>query len=247
MTKAIQVHEEAALAAGSGGEIAGLLNLALEQKVPVETLERLVTLYERMADRKAEQDFSQALAEFQAECPSIPKTSKAKFPTANGGTMEYSYAELDTIAEVVGPLLHHRGMSYSWDSRVEAGTIHCTCKLRHANGHSVTASFECPTETNAKMNAQQKVAAGLTYARRQSLIQVLGLTTTDPDPDGGDGSNEKITEAQAADLSAMIEDVGASLPLFLKWGQVEKVSDLPARKHAAAVSMLNQKRKRGGK
>lgn len=222
--------------------VAMMLQSAIDRGLPVETLEKLVALHERVADRRSAQEFAGAMAEFQKRCPPIPKQSKAKITTKSGTQYAYTYAELDTIAETVRPILHDLGLSYSWDSSVSDRTLEAVCTLRHANGHSVQARFACSVDSQSAMNDQQKVAAALTYARRQSLIQVLGLTTTDPDTDAA--STETVTAAQVADLKALRMEVAANEVKFLAFLGVERYEDIKAAEYGRAVAALEAKRSR---
>jgi len=175
----------------SPSAIIDLLQVAIEHNLPVETLERLQALHERVSDRAAANEFARELAAFQEECPPIVKSSTAKVMTRGGVNYSYKYAELDQIARTVRPLLARRGFSYTWDSDVRDMALHCVCILRHVNGHFEKANFSAPVESAAGMSEQQKHASALTYARRQSLVQVLGLTTTDPDTDGGNRNRSR--------------------------------------------------------
>ena len=216
--------------------IVELLHLAVEKNLPVEMLERLQALHERVSDRAATIEFARELAAFQDECPPIVKTSTAKVMTRGGVTYSYKYAELDQIARTVRPLLARRGFSYTWDSDVRDKALHCVCILRHVNGHFEKANFSSPVESSAGMSEQQKHASALTYARRQALVQVLGLTTKEPDTDGG--NPEPISQEQADDLRALIEQAGAKLTRFLKWAKIERLEDLPARDYESAVNTV---------
>lgn len=216
--------------------IIDLLRVAVEHKLPVETLERLQALHERVSDRAAATEFAHELAAFQEECPPITKTSTASIATKSGVRYSYTYADLDHIARTVRPLLGKRGFSYTWDSEVREKTLHCVCILRHVNGHAERANFAAPVESPAGMSEQQKHAAALTYARRQSLVQVLGLTTTEPDTDAA--NVEPITREQADDLRDLIETEGANLTRFLKWAKIERLEDLPARDYESAVNTV---------
>lgn len=241
---AVVVHQT------SPNAIIELLHLAVEHKLPVETLERLQALHERVSDRAAAIEFAQDLAAFQAACPPIAKTSTANVVTKGGARYSYKYAELDQIARTVRPLLAKRGFSYGWDSELRDKTLHCVCTLRHVNGHSEKANFSAPIDSAAGMSEQHKVASALTYARRQSLIQVLGITTADPDTDGA--SPEPITQAQADDLRDLIEECGANLTRFLKWAKIERIEDLPTRDYESAVNAVRavgdeRRRKREGR
>lgn len=229
-SQALVVHQTEPVA------IIELLQMAVEKGLPVEALERLQALHERVSDRAAAIEFAQALATFQRRCPPIVKKSVAKVTTRGGAQYGYRYAELDEIARTVNPILAEVGLSYTWNSEVRDKMLHCTCILRHVNGHSVPANFSAPVDSAAGMSEQQKYAAALTYARRQSLTQALGLTTTDPDTDGG--NPEPITADQAADLRSLIEETGVNLTRFLKWAKVERIEDLLARDFESAVNNI---------
>lgn len=223
--------------------IIDLLHHATNEKVSPEALERYFALYEKDRDYRSMQEFNGAMAEFQATCPPVRKTSTADIVTKSGSRYKYEYAELDEIARTVRPHLQRHGLSYSWDSSEKEGQLVCVCTVRHANGHFITATFRCPYDSAANMSGAQKSAAALTYARRQSLIQALGLTTCDPDIDGEDNNPEKITDHEAANLSAALDDVGGDKAAFLKFLGVAALSDLPKSKLAAAFQAIEQKRR----
>jgi hypothetical protein len=182
---------------------------------------------------------------FQRRCPSIKKTSTAEIATQSGTRFRYTYAELDEIARTVNPILAEVGLSYTWDSAEDGAALTCICTLRHVSGHSVSSRFTCPIDSTARMSGPQRTAAALTYARRQAMVQVLGLTTTDPDTDGaesGEGMGE-ITETQAADLEALIEEVKADKARFLKYLGVGSIIEIRAKDYGKAVQALQQKRR----
>jgi len=220
----------------------GLLSIAIKSGLPVESIEKLVILHREEQDRAAQREFARALAEFQETCPSVPKTSTAKIVTKSGTDFGYAYAELDQIAETVGPHLHKLGFSYSWDSVQEGGTMRVVCKLRHRDGHRETATFAAPVDASGAMSAVQRTASALTYARRQSLVQALGLTTTEPDTDAGMRDSDPITEEQAADLESLLTEVKANRNKFLDFVGVKALSDIPQSQYVAAVRALERKR-----
>jgi len=235
------VAEQRIARQGDTPEVIGLMKLALEKgEAGVESLERLLTLHERVSDRAAAQEFAASLADFQSKCPSVQRKSTAKVNSSGAG-FSYKYAELDEIAKTINPHLHPLGFSYSWDCEKIEGGLLCTCVLRHVNGHREKASFPCPTESRAGMSAQQKQAAALTYAKRQSLIQVLGLTTCDPDADGAD--IETITDDQALNIAALIDEVKADEKRFLKYLGVSEVHAIRAADYSNAIKALERKRR----
>lgn len=102
------------------------------------------------------------------------------------------------------------------------------------------------------MSDAQANGAALTYGRRQSLIAALGLTTADEDTDAApvrsrqvsEDEPERLTDKQIADLSALIDDVGADRQKFLAYLRVEKLEDIHPREYARAVAALEARRAR---
>ena len=108
----------------------------------------------------------------------------------------------------------------------------------------MTASFASPIDTAASMSGPQKVASALTYARRQSLVQVLGLTTTEPDTDAA--STDTITAEQVERLELMISESGADRQRFTRYLEVSELAEIRAVDFAAAVAALEAKRRQKG-
>jgi hypothetical protein len=163
----------------------GLIALALQQEAPVEALEKLLALKERVDAQTAAKAFFAAKAAFQRDLPPDPERgSKVDFASSGGGRVTYSYAMLDDIDTIVRPIANRHGLSYAWDSSVEGSDqAHGPVRLRHVGGIPRRRPFTCPatSTTRAGMSDQQKYGAAVKYAMRWSLIQVLGLITTDDD------------------------------------------------------------------
>jgi hypothetical protein len=223
-----------------------LLELAIRGGVDVSVIERLVALKERAQDRDARAAYFEALAAFQDECPQVSKTKEADIVSKRSGArFKYTYAPLDEIARVIRPVLRKHGLSYNFDVSATDSVLIVTCVVRHVDGHSERSSFPVPIDKGERMSGAQANGAALTYGKRQSLVAVLGLTTTDEDTDGAKNdvqSVEKITAKEAADLSSLIEEVKADRAKFLRWLRVENIADIPASEYQNAVRALEQKR-----
>lgn len=215
--------------------------------------ESVVAAIEKLADLKikldkvdAEKEFNKALAEFQAECPPIKKASTANIASRGGSKFSYKYAELDEIARTIKPHLFHRGLSFTWGSDTADGTVKTTCYLRHKNGHSIQASFQAPIPNElGSMNEIQRHAAVLTYVKRQALVEVLGLTTTENDTDGV--SPEKIDDKQLQILRSAIKSSGADETKLCKYLEVDKIENLRKADFATAVIAVREKEKQAEK
>ena len=248
MTSDIVQHGAGAIAPAAERDVMDLLARAVEAGASVEALERLVALKERVDRERARRAFFEALTRAQDEMPEVPKARTAHIATRSGVSYSYRYAALEDITRVIRPILARHGLSYAWDVAQGDGTLIVTCVLRHVDGHEERASFPVPVDSGARMSAAQANGAALTYGRRQSLVAVLGLTTADEDIDGaGDiPDNNRITPQQAADLDALIDEVGADRQRFLAWAGVERLEDLTPSKYQAAVRMLERRRQQGG-
>lgn len=233
----------------TGTDVTSLVELAIREKVPVEVLERLVALQERITDRNARAAFFQAVADFQDRCPPILKTKTAKITARTGGVQfSYDFAPLEEIAKTIRPLLRELGLSYSWTVDDEPKKLKVTCTLRHTEGHETSSTFPVPVESAAAMSDAQKYGSALTYGKRQSLTSVLGLTTADKDTDAAQAeaeneSPELITESEAADLSALADEVGGNHSKFLAMFGAQKFGDIRKSDLATARRALEQKRK----
>ena len=236
-------HDSGVSLAGSEG-IAKLMQTALEHD-KVEALERLAALYERAEDRAAEREFNAALHRFQIECPPIRKSKTVDETTRAGNRLHYSYAPLEEICRTIRDPLHANGFTYTWDSETTDTRVVVRCTLRHNAGHSATASFSAVAEGTRAMSGSQKASGALTVARRQSLVQVLGLTQVDTDTDdrGIPNAGETISDSQAADLREGIQEAGGDIAKFCTAFRIERIEDLPVVELGRAGAAIERVRK----
>jgi hypothetical protein len=225
-----------------------LIRLALEKGVDVDVLERLVALQERVADRNAQSAFVAALSGFQEECGEVGKNKTASIKTKSGASFGYTYASLDAITRHIRPHLAKHGLSYSWDSTMDAGSVTVTCTVRHIDGHAQTASFTAPTESDGRMSGAQAHASVLTFGKRQSLIQCLGLAVTDEDTDGagprnsGPDPSAPISDKQLGVIRDLIEESGAEIVGFCDWLGVQALPEITQGQYPQAVTALKRKK-----
>jgi|SRR5215831_9890778 len=160
-----------------------LLAKAIEHNVSVDTLERLLTLRERLRAEQARTAFFAALAAFQGECPIITKTKQITIRPQNGAAYSYKYAPLDVIVEQVRALLVKHGLSYTIKTRQDEGSLTAICEAHHEAGHSEPSEVTVPIDRAARMNDTQKVGAARTYAARYAFCGAFGILSGDEDTD----------------------------------------------------------------
>lgn len=166
-----------------------LISQAITANLPVETMERLFALREKVKAEQAKEAFVSAMAKFQAECPIIEKTKIVKDKT---GAERYRYAPLDAIVSQVKKPLGENNLFYSFEEIKDAEFVTAVCKVTHSLGHSETSSFKIPIGAEAFMTDAQKYGARMTFAKRYAFCNALGILTGDEDNDGSDKDEKKI-------------------------------------------------------
>lgn len=210
-----------------------------------EAVEKLLTVYRELKADKAEEAYNVAFANFQKDCPKIPRTSKADIVTRQGGNIKYSYADVETIMDTIGPILAEHGLSVSFDdSTIEANMLTASCRCSHVGGHSRVSKFTVTTETTAGMSPQQKAGNAATYAQRRALSQRLGLWTGDPDTDCAEppAPSPLLTKEQQDHITKLVEETHTDWTAFLGWWKVANFSEARQDKYDAAVKFLGQRK-----
>lgn len=230
--------------ASTADEPMSLVRMALEKGLDPESLKKLVDLQTQITDRNARMGYFDALATFQETVPHIQKSKTVNYAAGNGARVQYNYAPLEEITRTIRPVLKANGLSYSWDvESTDGGVMVVAAVLRHVDGHEERSTFPVPVDTRAKMSAAQAHGAALTYGKRQALVAVLGLTTTDDDVDGRTPVEppETITAEQEVALSDIAEEAGVNVDAFCQWLGVPSIAEIPAGRFGEAKAALDRK------
>ena len=214
-----------------------LLMSAVENNVPVEQLEKLLDMQQRLKDEQARRAYFDAMAEFQAVCPEVPRTKK-------GG--QGRYAPLETIVATVRPSLTRHGLSYSFDTRHDESHVLVYCTIRHRDGHQETSEARIPRYQGRGTNSAQDEGGAITYGRRYALCNALGIVTADPDTDAQTprAPEDALTKSHIATLKRLAKKAGMDEPTLLRGlsavcgYQLEAVSEFPERLFQQAKSRL---------
>lgn len=195
-----------------------LIELAIQNGANIDTIERLMALYEREQAKKAFRAFHEALSEFQAVIPPVKHNRKG---------YNYTYADLDQIVSVIRKPMREFGFTHRYKYRdipkenpidvnaiidavrkhdfdkkkltdfekvlreiLSAKDIEVTCIITHKEGHSEETTMVGPEDFSGSKNSIQSRGSSTTYLERYSLIGALGLVTADQDNDGGKPKSE---------------------------------------------------------
>lgn len=168
-----------------------LIQLAIESKLPIEHLERLMALKEKYDANEAKKLFLTAMANFQSECPPLEKTKLVKFETRTGGTTKYNYAPLGEITATIKDALKKNNLSYRWEIDDSSEFIVCICIVSHSSGHSEKSTMRAGKDTSGSKNEIQSRGSTITYLQRYTLISALGISTADEDTDSVEATPEQ--------------------------------------------------------
>jgi hypothetical protein len=222
-----------------------MLNRAVEQGANVETLDRLLTLYERWEATQARKGFEAAMSAAKAELPaSIRKNKRVFFEPKDKSkpATDYKHETLDELVETVQPILAGHGLRIGFTPTSEVNApITVTCTITHRDGHSISATLSAGADGSGSKNHLQGIGSAITYLSRYSLKALLGLaaaTDDDGQASGDDSSSDVVDEGQLLKLRDLIEVVEADEQKFAAHMGVETIPALPAKRFEEAVREL---------
>ena len=201
-----------ALPAITSNAPADLLRLAIERNLDIDKLKQLTDWYERIEKIDALKAFNSAMAAFKAQAPAILRNKHIAFAGKNGGTVEYDYATLDRVCELLVPILSKHGLSHSWrtEQRREEGRswIKVTCLITHERGHSEScALYGLPDDTGSK-NPIQAIGSTVFYLQRYTFMAIVGMAAggidTDANPVAVSSSAPELLPPAANEACAKI-------------------------------------------
>ena len=92
------------------------------------------------------------------------------------------------------------------------------------------------------MTKTHAAGSAMTYGMRYLLKLIFNVAIGEEDNDGNDDV-ERISEKQATDLKALIDEVGGDAEeALLGWAGIGRIEDLPADKYKKAVQGVEKRR-----
>lgn len=155
---------------------------ALVQKdgnMDVAKLKELLDVQERWEANQAKKAYVQAMALFKANPPEITKDKTVKY-----GNTSYNHATLSNVTACINKALSKHGLTASWVTGQDNGSVKVTCKITHVMGHSEETCLAAPPDETGSKNAIQAIGSTVTYLQRYTLLALTGLATYDQDDDG---------------------------------------------------------------
>jgi len=216
---------------------------AIEQGLPVETMERLFNLRKEVKAEQAKEAYVRAMSEFQAKCPVI---SKNKDVLDKNGKYRYSYASLDSIVSQVKAMLGECGLSYTTTVLNSNGFITAVCKITHSLGHSEESSFMIPIDNDAYMSAPQKFASALTFGKRYAFCNALGILTGEDDSDAGDVNNKSELQTVVSTkgkIMFLLKEIGVDTTVEKEvlFSEVKRLTDIDVKEDVETLNEIKSR------
>jgi len=236
--------------------VAMIERIAMDPDIPIDRLEKMLAMKERMEDRSREmaredrieaarREWLSAFSAVQAEIGPIFRTNDNKHTKSK-------YADLADIERVVTPILTKHGFSTT-SAPIPcslAGHIRMQLTIGHAGGHEKVYEDDFPLDNTGSGGTVNKTAiqakgSTQTYARRYLKASALDLAFFD-DKDGNKTppapeDTATITEAQASVIRDLIEKAELEIDQFCQRWKVEAIPDIASSKFNEVVGSLRRR------
>lgn len=234
-----------------------MIAIAVEKGVDSQQLKELMALEREWREDKARAAFAEAMAEFNQLKKVVTHNKSGK----TAGSAPFSYADYGKLVNAVTPWLGQCGLSFSHrkDKPVisEKGQmvyVMVYCRVLHKAGHFEETEFMAfpDSRLEGKVSPSQLVQLAVTYAKRQTLSEALGLATSDdkhdddstPPPEQKPGQMP-ITDAQKSLLLDAMNDAGVTEQALCKIAGVSSIDDIIQSRLAGAKKWIADQKSKG--
>ena len=240
--------ESAIVPAADAPMVAMIERIAMDPSIPLDRLEKMLDMKERMEDRaredqerQAKKAYFAAMARCQAEIPVVVKKR-------NNEHTRSKYADLAAIEGSAMPVIHRHGFSVSFqpDGYNDKGELRILWEIGHAEGYVRNGVGEIPVDgagSQGKVNKTGTQAFGstATYGRRYLLCMLFNISTGD-DTDGNSKNRDEafITAEQFQSLRALLDESGRDERKMLDWLKLEFLEDLPQARFGEVDALLRK-------
>ena len=180
-----------------GTALMKIVSNAVASAQPIEVIERLLVVHERIMAGEARKAYNAAMSALRGELPRVFKTEVVDYK-AKGGRVFYKHENLANMVNDLSPVMARHGLAFRWrtDTTIPE-SITVTCVITHADGHFEEATLSGPPDTTGNKNAIQAIASTVNYLQRYTLKAAVGVAAGhDDDGAGGAPSNRPPTREQ---------------------------------------------------
>ncbi len=206
---------------------------ALEKGIDGPMLQQFMDLQERYEDREARKAYAMDMSKCQAKMPAV-------MATVEGEKTNSVYAKLGQINALITPVYTKHGFSISFgegkaDKEDEVRTV---AKVLHKFGHYEEFYCDLPLDLAGAQGTVNKTGihakgSSNTYGERYIVRRIFNLSILSEDDDGNAAGGDvpgRITEEQAMELDALVEENGLNHVAIQREYRVAGYAQIPANK-----------------
>ncbi len=230
--------------------------IAMDPNIPIERLEQMLAMKERLEDRQRDQlredreyeaktAYFSAMSACQKELPVVTKNRRNSHTNSN-------YADLAAIEDQAMPVIykHGFGVSFQPDGYNDLGELLIKWEISHSGGYVRNGIGAIPVDGAGAKGAVNKTGtqafgSTATYGRRYLLCMLFNISTGD-DRDGNNRSEPKveaepITEAQVSVIRDLITKAELEIDQFCNHWKIEAIPDIASSKYAEVIGSLRRR------
>ena len=174
--------------------VLSVLENGLNKGLDADSLEKILTMQERVLDRQAEQAFNRSLVLVQQEMPIIGKSR-------DNAQTRSQYADMEDILKVAPKVYTSHGFSLSYGTADSKLTDHVRviANLMHVDGHSKQYAVDIPLDMTGIQGATNKTkthgtGSAITYGQRYLIKLIFNLNTGDDDDNAAGGDTRSAMD-----------------------------------------------------
>lgn len=188
--------------------VENMIMQAIKEGTPVETLERVLAMRDKLKAEYAKEQYDIAMSGFQSECPIIKRVKDGS--RTKSGQLAFKYAPLEVIIKEVQPMMRKYKLSYNFKPmKNDAGKItDVRAYATHINGYSDFSEMPVTEGGGTSlMSGSQVSAASITFAKRYAFCNIFGIVTEEEDDEKQIPKDTVTPKAQSiATIRKMIKD-----------------------------------------
>lgn len=171
-----------------------------------------------------------ALSQFQAQVGTIERTKKVQIPTRTGAKINYSYADLAGIWDIIRKPLTENGLSVSQMLDTDNGATYLETIIGHSSGEFMVAKMLLRCDSSKMTD----VGTAITYSRRYALSAALGIVTDDdvdaqPEIEDSKGMM-RLSDTQLTEIETLLSGYPDVRAGFLKAYNLSSLSEADGKK-----------------
>lgn len=214
--------------------------------VPVEKLEQMFALHQKVQAEAARREYTTALAGMLADLPTIAERGAIQGNVKEGNQVigkqkQSTYALWEDVNEATRPVLSRHGFALTFRiSQPNESRVSVTAVLSHAGGHAEETTFSLPIDNSGGKNNVQGWASSVSYGKRYTAFAMLNIASRGEDDDG-QKAGEKPSTVTLDEIEKLITEAKADRSWFLSHYSVETLDDLTGKQREEIKAKLTAK------